>query len=158
MKRLVTLGLLALGTFLVSSLCGSLGGSHAARATDYIDIDEDSYAAIAYSPSSGEFHFAYNYGSRSAAEKAALARCKESDAKIVCWVNNGFCALALGDEVGKYGTGYRWGDGASTRGAAERALAECSKRTTGARIVLLLSSDGQVIQKEKKITKELPAA
>ena len=155
MKRPVTFGLLALGTFLVGSLCEPLGVSQSARATDYIDIDEDSYAAIAYSPATGKFAFSYNYGSRSSAEKAALKQLDKEDGKIVCWVNNGFCALALGDEVGKYGMGYRWGDGASTRGAAERALAECSKRTTGARIVLLLSSDGQVIQKEKKINKEL---
>ena len=156
MKRPVTLGLLAVGTFLVGSLCGSLGGSQSARATDYIDIDEDSYAAVAYSPSTGKFAFSYNYGSRSSAEKAALKQLDKEDGKIVTWVNNGFCALALGDEVGKYGMGYRWGDGASTRGAAERALAECSKRTTGARLVLVLSSDGQVIQKEKKVAILLP--
>jgi hypothetical protein len=150
MKRLVTLGLLALG-----AACGSFFEENTASATDYIDIDEDSYAAIAYSPATGKLAFSYNYGSRSSAEKAALKQLDKEDGKIVSWVNNGFCALALGDEVGKYGTGYRWGDGASTRGAGERALAECAKRTTGARLVLVLSSDGQVIQKEKKISKEL---
>ena len=144
MKRFITCCALALGT-----LCGSMD---VAGATDYIDIYEDSYAAIAYSPSSGQFHYAYNYGSRSAAEKAALARCQESDAKIVCWVNNGFCALALGDEVGSYGTGYEWGDGASNTDAANRARSECAKRTTGAHVVLVLSSDGQVIQKPSKPT------
>jgi hypothetical protein len=151
MKRLVTLGLLAVG-----SVCGSAASS---SATDYIEIDEYSYAAIAYSKATGEYAFSYNYGSRSSAEKAALKQLNKPDGKIVCWVNNGFCALALGDEVGSYGVGYRWGDGASTRRAAERALAECAKRTTGARVVLILSSDGQLIQKEKKPTKEdLPAA
>ena len=150
MKRLVTYGLLALG-----SVCGA----KTARATDFIDIDDDSYAAVAFSPSTGEYAFSYDYGSRSSAQNAALKRLNKPDGKIVCWVNNGFCALALGDEVGSYGVGWRWGDGASTRGAAEGAVDECSKRTSGARVVLIISSDGQVIQKEKKPTKEdLPAA
>ncbi|MGD9646574.1 MAG: DUF4189 domain-containing protein [Pirellulales bacterium] len=151
MKRFTTFALLAAG-----SICGL---SAPASATDWIDIDDYSYAAVAYSPATGRYAFSYNYGSRSSAEKAALKQLDESDGKIVCWVNNGFCALALGDEVGMYGTGYRWGDGASTRDAAQRALDECNKRTTGARVVLILSSDGQVIQKAKAPVKEdLPAA
>lgn len=114
-----------------------------AAGADVIDIDEDSYAAIAYSPSTGQYRCAYNYGSRGAAERAAVAACKASDARIVCWVNNGFCALALGDERGCWGVGWSYGDGASTREATGNALEECRKRTSGARIVLCLSSDGQ---------------
>jgi hypothetical protein len=139
MKRFVVCCALALG-----SLCGSIS---AANATDWIDIDDDSYAAIAYSQSTGRYAYAYNYGSRWSAEKAALRQLDKEDGKIVCWVNNGFCALALGDDVGCYGTGYEWGDGASNLDAANRARSECAKRTAGAHVVLVISSDGQVIQK-----------
>lgn len=115
------------------------------RASTEIEINDYSYAAIAYSPSTGEYAYAYNYGSRRAAEQAALARCKPADAKIVCWVNNGFCALALGDEVGCYGTGYSWGHNCTNTFAKNRAVEECNKRTGGARVVVCLTSDGQYV-------------
>ena len=54
-----------------------------------IDIDPDSVAAIAYSPSTGEFGYAYNYEDRESAEKAALKNCSPKDARIVCWVKSG---------------------------------------------------------------------
>lgn len=113
--------------------------------SDDIYIDAGSYAAVAYSPSTGKFRYSYNYRSRSAAEQAALRGLVEADARIVCWVNNGFCALALGDDVGCWGTGWRYGSGASNSGAMQRALEECRRRTTGARIVVCLSSDGQYV-------------
>ncbi|MBX9788352.1 MAG: DUF4189 domain-containing protein [Pirellulales bacterium] len=144
MKRFAVCCALALG-----SLCASIS---AASATDWIDIDDDSYAAIAYSPATGHYAYAYNYGSRWSAEKAALRQLDEEDGRIVCWVNNGFCALALGDDVGCWGTGYEWGDGASNLDAANRARSECSERTSGAHVVLVLSSDGQVIQKPSRTT------
>jgi hypothetical protein len=112
-----------------------------------IDIDSDSFAAIAYSPSTGEFHYACNYSSRWAAQEAALALFKAKDGRVVCWVNEGFCALALGDDQSVWGTGWRFGDGASNADAMNTALEQCKKRTTGAHIVLCVSSDGQYIYK-----------
>ena len=118
----------------------------AARA-DVIAIDETSYAAIAYSPATGQYGYAYNYRSRSAAENAALRNCRGSDARIVAWVNNGFCSLALGDSQSCWGACRSYGSGASTREANGFALRECNSRTGGARIVVCLSSDGQFISR-----------
>ena len=111
-----------------------------------------SFAAIAYSPSKGEFGYAYNHRSRSAAEKAALRECDAPDAEIVCWVNKGFCALALGDDKTTWGVGWRYGGGSNNTDAMKAAMEECATRTTGAHIALCLSSDGQYIyQPEKEI-------
>ena len=68
MKRFIACCTLALG-----SLCGSID---AASATDYIDIDEDSYAAIAYSPSSGEFHYAHTVNPTAVSSKSLQWRCE----------------------------------------------------------------------------------
>jgi hypothetical protein len=117
-----------------------------ARASDStIEIDSHSFAAIAYSPATGKYGYAYNYRSRSAAEKAALEKCDAEDARIACWVNRGFCALALGDDKTCWGVGWRYGGGSSNTDAKDTALKECGNRTTGAHIVLCLSSDGQYV-------------
>lgn len=116
-----------------------------------LDVDEDSYAAIAYAPSTGKFRYSYNYDSRYGAEQAALRGMTEKDAKIVTWVNRGFCALALGDEVGCYGVGWTFGDDASNTDAMERATRRCREVTTGARVVICLVSDGQYIYEPKPI-------
>ncbi len=114
-----------------------------------ISVSSYSYAAIAYSPSTGKYRYSYNYGSRWSAEQAALSLMTEDDAKIVCWVNHGFCALAVGDDQGCYGTGWTYGGGAGNREAMDRALENCRQRTTGARVVLCLVSDGQYIYEFK---------
>jgi hypothetical protein len=56
----------------------------AVLSADSIYIDPNSYVAVAYSPSTGAYHYAYGYGSRATAERAALNGCKQSDARIVC--------------------------------------------------------------------------
>ena len=53
--------------------------------------------------------------SRSSAERAALKKCDADDARIVCWVNNGFCALAVSEDGSGWGTGWSYGDGATNR-------------------------------------------
>jgi serine/threonine-protein kinase len=110
------------------------------RAADVIVFDGDSYAAIAYSPSTGAYGYGYNYGSRWSAEAAALRNCKADDARIVTWVNNGFCALAVGDDKSCWGVGWEYGDGATNTAAMRRALQEANKRTTNCRILLCVCS------------------
>jgi hypothetical protein len=104
-----------------------------------IDIDPDTYAAIAYSPSTGKYGYGYNCYSRARAEQVALAHCPESDAKIVGWVKFGWIALAVGDDKG-YGCGWQYGEGATNTDAKRRALDECAKHTTNGRIVLCICS------------------
>lgn len=123
------------------------------RANDNeIEIDRHSFAAIAYSSATGKYGYAYNYRSRSEAEKAALRECGAEDARIACWVNRGFCALALGDDKTCWGVGWRYGNGSSNTDAKKSALEECGKRTTGAHIAVCLSSDGQYIWEPSKST------
>jgi hypothetical protein len=80
----------------------------------------DTFAAIAYSPSTGHVGYAYNASSQRAAERAALEQCNRSDAEVVVVVKNGYAALAVGED-GSYG--YAWG---SSRAIAESiALQKC---------------------------------
>jgi uncharacterized protein DUF4189 len=108
-----------------------------------ISISRGTYAAIAYSPSTGKYGYSYNLRSRAAAEKTALEKCPEADARIVTWVNRGFVALALGNDKSCWGVGWSYGNGASTAVAKDYALEDCKKRTSGAMIALVMASDGQ---------------
>jgi hypothetical protein len=116
-----------------------------------LTISSDSFAAIAYSPKTGEYAYAYDLRSRSAAENAALEKCGE-DARLACWVSRGFCALALGSDKSCWGIGYSYGNGADTNKAKNEALADCRNRTSGAHIAVVLSSDGQYVWDEKDHT------
>jgi hypothetical protein len=107
--------------------------------------DPDTFAAIAYSPSTGRYGYSYNYRSRSAAEKAALEHLPLPDARIVCWVQAGICALALGDDKSVWGVGWIYGNGARTEDARKGAVEDCGKRTTHPYLALLLLSDGQLV-------------
>src|SRR5579885_291466 len=110
------------------------------KAADVVVFRGDTYAAIAYSPATGRIGYAYNAGSRLGAELAALRKCRADDARIVCWVNNGFCALAVSRDGSVWGTGWSYGDGSSNTSAKLRALAECRRRAGSARLVLCLCS------------------
>lgn len=96
---------------------------------DTIYLDGQTYAAIAYSPSTGKYGYGNGYRSRFAAEREALWQCPQSDAKVVGWVCNGFLALAVGDDNG-YGIGYSYNAGANNGSAMNRALADCRKHTS----------------------------
>ena len=68
----------------------------------------------------------------------------------MCWINEGFCALAVGDDKSTWGTGWVSGGGCSSIDAKNNALAECKKRAAGAHVVLCLSSDGQYIDEPQE--------
>jgi hypothetical protein len=125
-------------------------GGKSGFADTALRVSRYSYAAIAYNPETGKYGYAYNYRSRVGAESEALRRCPGEDSRIVCWVNRGFCVLALGNDPSCYGIGYSYADGAYLRDAQVMAIEDCAKRTDGVRIVVALSSDGQY-QYEKPI-------
>jgi serine/threonine-protein kinase len=110
-----------------------------------LEISRSSYAAIAYSPATGQYGYSYDYRSRKAAEKAALEKCGADDARIACWVNFGFCALALGNDKSCWGVGWKYGNGANNRKADNDAIEDCKTQTTGVHTAVILSSDGQYI-------------
>lgn len=97
----------------------------------------DTYAAIAYSEATGSVGYATGYQSRQDAESAAVRYCGAYDAEVVVWVCNGWCALALGDDLGIYG--YGWHNGSRAR-AVDRALSECRQRTSNAYVHVVLHS------------------
>src|SRR5262249_48977445 len=135
MKSLRMLVLFVLGGFALLTPTPTI------KADEVIVFSGSTYAAIAYSPATGNYGYAYNHGSRAAAETAAIRYCKADDARIVTWVNNGFCALALGDDQEAWGVGWSYGDGATNTYAKTRALQEARKRTTNAKIILCVCSE-----------------
>jgi hypothetical protein len=127
-------------TLLLSSLALALLLTVSPRqARADVTIDFDTYAAVAYSRSTGKYGSAWNYGSRSAAQRAALARCPAADARIVAWVKGGWVALAIG-ENNAYGYGYSYGVGSTNGEAKRRASAECLQRTKRVTTVICLCS------------------
>jgi len=70
-----------------------------------------SYAAIAYSESTGQYGYTHGYDDLSAAQNDAVANANADDAKVVVWVENGWAALAVNDG--------RWGYGWSTNSLDE---------------------------------------
>jgi hypothetical protein len=64
------------------------------------------YAAIAYSPATGEAGYAYNAPTKSSAMAAALANCDHLDAEVLVVAEDAYVALAVSPD-GYYG--YAWG-------------------------------------------------
>src|SRR5205814_6412070 len=66
---------------------------------------DDTFAAIAYSESTGRYGYSYGYSTRAAAENRAISECNADDASILVWGRNAYVALATSDN-GAYG--YAW--------------------------------------------------
>lgn len=111
-----------------------------------IEIQRGSFAAVAYSPSTRRYYYAYNHRSRGEAEQAALRGLNRWDGRVAGWVNEGFFALAVGSD-GSWRTGWSYGNGASNSEAADYALRYYRNTGRGARVVCCLSSDGQYVFK-----------
>ena len=56
------------------------------------------FAAIAYSPSTGTYGQASNFGSAEDAQAAALTSCNQDDGTVVVWCKNAYCAFAKADD------------------------------------------------------------
>jgi hypothetical protein len=92
------------------------------------------YGAIAYSPSTGKYGYSYNCYSEGEAERIALRNCRAADAEVEVWVENGWAALAVGDD-GSYG--YGW---STFSLAAAEVLALGNVSGPGGRILCWLAS------------------
>ena len=78
------------------------------------------YGAIAYSPNTGAYGYAYGKSCQAEAENTALSYCNGPDVQIVVWCQNACAALAVSDN-GIYGYAH-----ADSRKEAERlALRYC---------------------------------
>ncbi len=97
-------------------------------------IAQNYFGAIAYSAATGSHGYSFDYGSKEAAERAAVNACEQFAASGDCaplvWFKNACGALAVANN-GAAGSG--WG---SDRTLAERyALESCSDVGGGCRIV-----------------------
>lgn len=124
---------------LLISFCLLTGSLEFAPPAQADTIDFSTYAAVAFSSSTGSYGYAWNYGTRGEAEQAALARCTAGDARIVGWVQGGWLALAIG-EKNIYGVGWEYGDGATNTVAEQRAIDECHARGDNVRTLICLCS------------------
>ena len=70
-----------------------------------VTVANADYAAIAYSPKTGKWGYAFGSYSLGTVQRNALNRCGAFDAQIAVWVENGWCALAQ-DANGHYGWGW----------------------------------------------------
>lgn len=95
----------------------------------HVLASEDNYGAIAYSTSSGNYGYSYDYSSQWEAEQAALDRCNDDDCEILVWFANNCAALAKG----RAGIGYAYGN--SQAEAESLALDKCSDHTSGCRVL-----------------------
>jgi len=102
------------GLLVIFAACLGSGGAAA----------QNNYGAIAYSPSTKAIGWAYDYGSRAAAEDAALVNCrKQANDCVTHWFYNACAALA----VGPAGYGMAWG--ADRRLAESNAIRSCQRWT-----------------------------
>jgi serine/threonine-protein kinase len=97
---------------------------------------EDTYAAIAYSPSTGRWGYGYGYPTKSEAIARARRECDRDDAKTT-WCKNAWIALAL-SKRSPGGWGSSWGETAAL--ARSKAKAECLSRNPDAYIARCVSS------------------
>ncbi len=96
----------------------------------------DSYAAIAYSASSGRWGYGNGYGSQGEAVARALSECGRSDAQTN-WCRNAWIALAISNQSpGGWGSGW----GATASAARKAAIRECRGRNPDAHVVLCVSA------------------
>lgn len=109
---------------------------------DELKIDPDRYGALVYSPKTGKYGYSWNHPTRSAAERAALAECKEDDAKVLTWVKFGWAVLVIAEDKG-YGYDEVHGAGV-TDTDAERAAMKKLRENTQAKVktvVIICSGD-----------------
>ena len=96
----------------------------------------NSYAAIAYSPSSGQWGYGNGYPSQAAAIARARAECGRSDARTF-WCKNSWIALAISDSSAG---GFGWAYAPTAAAARSKALALCRSRNPDARVVVCVSA------------------
>ncbi len=84
--------------------------------------NQNYFAAIARAEKTGRLGWAWGHRSQSEAEKGAIQACKDSDCKTVIWVQNGYAAIAYGDDLS-------WGNswGKSQEEASQKAIQSCKQ-------------------------------
>ena len=112
---------------------GDSGGSDNSGDTASGDV----YAAIAYSPSTGNYATTVGAGSQDEAQTNCLNACQGDDAQVVVWCKNSYCTLAVGDD-GSWGA--CWGD--SQEDAEAKAMGNCNQDNNPHVVVTISASGG----------------
>ncbi len=94
------------------------------------------FGAIAYSPSTGAYGYAYNGVTRWQAESAAVSYCGVFDCRSAVWVNNGCASLAVGF------TGFGYQIGFNSGAVINGALLNCNALSAGCRAVAYVCTPG----------------
>jgi hypothetical protein len=96
----------------------------------------DSYAAVAFSPSTLRWGYGNGYPNKVQAISRARNEAGSANAKT-SWTKNAWIALAVSDRSrGGYGMGWA----TTAAGARSRALAQCRKFNPDARVVVCVSA------------------
>ena len=96
----------------------------------------NSYAAVAYSPSTGQWGYGHGYPNQSQAISRARSECGQADARTF-WCKNAWIALAISD---RSPGGFGWAFAPTAAAARSRALAQCRARNPDARVVVCVSA------------------
>src|SRR5262245_2529559 len=129
-------------TFVLSALTLGFFPAPTVQA-DEIKVDPDKYGAIAFSPKTKKYGYAYNFSTQEAAEKAALAAVKADDAKNLTWVKYGWAALVIAED-GAYGYDHTFGDGATDGEAVEKAIKQLRKHSDKKIVTTVIVCSGDV--------------
>ena len=127
--------ILLLSLILISTLClvSSTGGYTALASEEEIEVQQDLYGALAFSPSTSAHGYSFDYANRAAAEKRAINECEmnagSDDCRAILWFHNACGALAVGDNA--YGSGW----GTDMLYAAQYAVESCKKFTANCKVV-----------------------
>jgi hypothetical protein len=136
-------------TFVLSALTLGLFPAPTAKADEF-KINPDRYGAIAFSPKTKKYGYAWNYSTREGAEKAALSEVKEDDAKNLTWVKFGWAVLVIAED-GAYGYDVVYGDGVTDGEAITKATKQLRKHSEAKIVTTVIVCSGDI--KPKVITK-----
>jgi hypothetical protein len=126
----------ALGALALTAATGAASAEELYKFTPAPAREPNRFAAIAYSPSTAKWGYAYDRSIASFVRKDALKNCKADDAQVVVVAGNMWCALALGDDKAAYGVG----TGGSADIAARLALRAARGRTTRCTVAVCVHS------------------
>jgi hypothetical protein len=112
--------------FLIIALALSVGSS----------LQAASYAAVAYSPSTGQWGYGNGFTSQDEAIARARAECGQGDARTF-WCKDAWIALAISD---RSAGGFGWAYAATASAARSKALAQCRSRNPDARVIVCVSA------------------
>lgn len=117
----------------VFCLFSTSGGYKALAWEEEIEVQQDLYGALAFSPSTGAHGYSFDYANRAAAERRAINECEKnagsSDCQAVVWFHNACGALAVGDNA--YGSGW----GTDMLYAALYAVESCEELTDNCKVI-----------------------